>query len=98
VGRKLFTSRASERKPRAVVRLNEKYGASQRTAVVGRDEPKGLPEPKGSFAPDSAPRVAVYEYALAVTGSATPRRPVPMNSTISAAAIHKRPASMKASK
>src|SRR5712671_4201589 len=37
---------------------------------------------------DSGPRVAVYEYALAVAGSATPRRPVPMNSTISAAAIH----------
>jgi hypothetical protein len=55
-------------------------------------------QPKGSFGPDSGPRVAVYEYALAVAGSATPRRPVPMNSTISAAAIHKRPASMKASK
>ena len=55
-----------------------------------RDEPRGLPEPKGSFEPDSGPRVAVYEYALAVASSATPRRPVPMNSTISAAAIHKK--------
>jgi len=65
----------------------------------GRDEPpRGLSEPKGSFGRDSGPQVAVYEYALAVTGSATPRRPVPMNSTISAAAIHKRAASMKASK
>ena len=51
-----------------------------------------------SDGPDSGPRVAVYEYALAVAGSATPRRPVLMNSTITAAAIHKRPASMKASK
>ncbi len=54
--------------------------------------------PYPDLGPDSGPRVAVYEYALAVAGSATPRRPVPMNSTISAAAIHKRPASMKASK
>jgi hypothetical protein len=37
-----------------------------------------MPEPKGSFGPDGGPRVAVYEYALAVTGSAAPRRPVPI--------------------
>ena len=52
----------------------------------------------GEAPTDGGPGVAVYEYALAIAGSATPRRPVPMNSTISAAAIHKRPASMKASK
>src|ERR1700730_3088729 len=52
----------------------------------------------GEAPTDGGPGVAVYEYALAIAGSATPRRPVPMNSTISAAAIHKRPASMKASR
>lgn len=35
MGRKLFTSRASERKPRTVVRLKEKYGTTLNMLFVG---------------------------------------------------------------
>ena len=48
MGRKLFTSRASERKPRTVVRLKEKYGTTLSMLFVGsRVRLRGQPQTSG---------------------------------------------------
>jgi hypothetical protein len=48
VGRKSFTSRASERKSRAVVRLKEKYGTTLSMLFVGsRVRLRGQPQTSG---------------------------------------------------